>query len=289
MATTIWSGAVDGNWNTDANWSGVKPVDNDTAVFPAGVSQSVTTGPTVSIDLDLLYIHAQFAGHIGSSGAPISLAADLIEHHGMGGLYVDANNGAAAEQIDEIRIMCAAPDVPVQIGGDGAAKGEIVKVTILRGYVTLAASCNFTAGGVVEVGYVNDPTSDVKAVILHDSGTPANTTIPVYHQWGGHVTCDAILTAARLIRGTLVKREAKAVTLDIYGGLCEYNYLNVDADNTIVKVRGNGRFDLTKDSLEKYFDELWVFGDGEAKYDDNLHTFAAGYPVTFGNGRLIKV
>jgi hypothetical protein len=289
MGTTIWSGATSGNWNDDTNWSGVKPIDNDTAVFPAGGTVSVTTGPTVSIDLDLLYIHPLFTGHIGTSGSPISLAADLIEHHGAGGLYVESNNGGAAELIDEVRIMCAAPDVEVQIGGDAGAKGEVTAVYVLRGHVTMKANTNYNAAAIVEVGHMGNVQNDAKVILLHDSVTPANTTIPVFHQWGGRCWADAIITAGRLAAGTLVKREAKAVALDIYGGVCEYNHTSIDADNTILKVRNGGVLDLMQTHNAKYFDELWIYGGGKAKVDDHLHTYAAGYPKVFGSGQLIKV
>lgn len=284
MADCIFTnGNGDGDWSNAANWSGAVPVTNDNVYFTGTYNASVTTGMDQGgVDLDLLYIHESYSADVGSSGSPLLIAADKIIHAGQGGLFVESDANAAALLIDDILIMCANPSALVEIGGNPADKGEVQTVRILRGNVTMKANINYHASAHMEIGYIDSRETDATVAILHDSGTPANTTLPTYIQVGGKVQCNAILTDAEVFGGELTKEEAAIATLDLRGGRCNYNH----TAGTTANVFADATFDLCKTHALKTITNGNWYPRAIIVKDDKLHTITN--EVYYGQERKIS-
>lgn len=283
MANCIWTGTTDGDWSDAGNWSGAVPVGNDSVFFTGEYSVAVDQGlDQGGVDLDLLYIHPSFNKPIGTSGSPLLIASDKIIHMGQAGLFVESDANGAGMQIDEAIIMCATKDVPVEIGGNAADKGEIQTVRIIRGNVTLKSNCNWHASGHLEIGYISNRETDATVTVLHDGVTPANTTIPTYVQNGGTVKAEAILTDAELNAGVLTKDVAAATVLDIWGGRCNYDY-TANADTTIT-VHAGGILDLCRNHDIKDVTNLTTWPGAVVFKDERLHTIS-GTELHYGQQR----
>lgn len=97
MATLIWDGSTDGDWNTAANWdTGAVPVDGDDVIFNgADNTQNITSVLTTqgAIDLASLTILASFTKDIGTAAAPleIEISGDLLIE-GTGNYYIQSGS-----------------------------------------------------------------------------------------------------------------------------------------------------------------------------------------------------
>lgn len=272
MATRYWQGG-DGNWDTVANWGGTKPVDGDTAIFPEGVSIGVNAGlDQGGVDLALMYIHPRFTGSIGSSGSPLFIAGNLILHEGPGALYIESDAGGVTDKIDELRINCTNASTIVEIGSNAADAGDVVKIVVDRGNVTIKTNISLDAAARIECGHKGNVDGDVALAIAAGAGTLATLV-----QRGGHIMSDDIITALYKSAGMLIQDTAKITTGDIFGGVLEYNHRVVGGDAIALRMHG-GTLDLTQTADEKTISTLETHDGSTLIYNNNLHTFTSWDP-----------
>jgi len=267
MADKILSGQ---DWSVAGNWSpsGV-PVDNDKAVISHTLQSDVNAGLDQSgIDLDLLELPAAYSRSLGSTGNTLRLAADIIKHFGSGPMYFEASAGGVADITDEILLQCANPGVVVELGSEPGDAGNVSVIVANRVSLLIKANILFenTLGQLI-VGYVNNPSSDVRIKI-----TSGADTLPVLDQGGGLVESEGAITAARVANGTLIQDVQPITTLDIFeGGNVIYNHSVL----TTVRIHPGGVLDLMQNAKYKTITTAIVYRGGTLKYDSrasSLHT-----------------
>lgn len=252
------------------SYSGVTlPVTGDTVIVPETNNNNIVRGSwAATADLALLYISEGFNKNFCSSGSPLPIAADQIIIKGDGDRYLHADaDTASAFKVDEIRVECAKPSNIVRINSNSADAGDIVNVIVNRGTVTLQGDIVWDAASLVEVGYMANLHGDV-TLVIEDGNTLAG-----YEQHGGRATVQPIVTAARLMDGTLIKTLQQATALDIYRGTCHYNHTAISGDGTTIKVKGVGTLDLTQTAVVKTISTGWLFPGATLIRDKTVHTF----------------
>jgi hypothetical protein len=262
--------ATGSDW--DADWTPSVPVDNDSAFIPETLASSITSGMDQGdIDLDLLYTHQGFLRDVGASGAPLLIAADLIDLRSPGGFYFACDANSAAQKTDEIRIAAAHRDAIIEIDSNAADAGDIDAIIALRGNILLKGNIQFGASCVLQVGYVETRLADVRLKIA----TGADT-LPTLDQRGGKIISDGAITAAAVHAGELTQDTAAITTLEIYGGgKVIYNH----SAATTVKVYEGGILDLMQTSEQKAITTLWRYPGSVVHMDDSLHTVTTTYDL----------
>ncbi len=255
MATKIWTGSVDGNFQTAGNWNGGVPVSNDDAIVPSVATRSMDAGMDQSgaVDLDSLVVHRGYAGNIGSSGNPLKIAADKVLFMGAGEFWFENDITT-----DDVRIIAATPQTVVNLGGD-----TITSIAILRGKVTIDGTTGAIAD--LNVGYFTDRLNDSRVTIAASAGT-----LTSLFQDGGKLWAGNTITTAHAHAGELTKQGTTSiVTLEQHMGA---NVIyNSSGTITLARLRG-GTLDLTQTGDVKAITTLWLFPDSTFKEIQELHT-----------------
>ena len=252
MADHVWI-ATTSTWTTAGNWTGGVPVSNGRALFGASTSQQAVTGLSqAGIDLDYLQVNAAFLGAIGASGTPLQIAADVVNFMGSGEFNYESHNNGASLKTDVMNIKAASGGVIVRIGSVSGAAGEVDKINIGRGNVTLTT---VTGCDELNVGYVSNPASDVTLNVNSTCGTIARGSFKA-----GSIFNNAAMTAA-YVSGTA--RFAHGSLSTSPGALSYLNasdsaYVQYDMAGTIalLVVGGNAVVDFTKTGFAKVVTEL---------------------------------
>ncbi len=278
----------DGNWSTGGNWSGTgKPVDADDVMIPKALGSDVTmSADEGDVDLDLLHVHKFYPGRVGTSGAPIKIAADLIEVFGSSGFYFECDDqGAPNHTTDEVRIATPTPDTPVELGNaTGSTLGDFDRVGINRGNLTCKASIKWTAAAHLEVGFLNNLDSDAHVTLAATGPTLANLRMN-----GGRVESNVVITRADVCGGILVQDIAAITTVYVYrGGVLHLNGQGTVA--TTVVVYDGGTLDLLQTADDKILTDLTLWPGSIIKWSPNdvgadpgLHTITNGVKIMEGN------
>lgn len=251
MAKTTTLNGLD--WSTAGHWDNGKAADTDTAIIPATNDNiALTMGDEGGVDLDVLVVHHGFKGTMGVSASPIGVAANLIRLYGSSGFYWENDHDDVAEHtVDKCLVQCRNNSVPVELGSKATVAGGIAsweEVWAKRGNVTIKANLLWNASGLLEVGYVGNRLSDVRAALV-----AGGATLPLLRQNGGRVESDVIITAGEVMGGTLVQNIATPVLLHVYSGATLV--LNHTAATTI-HVHDGGMLDLLDNAKEKTITNL---------------------------------
>tara|TARA_R110002020_G_scaffold290954_7_gene506376 strand:+ start:192 stop:1007 length:816 start_codon:yes stop_codon:yes gene_type:complete len=253
MATKIWTGATDGDYDTAANWSptGV-PTTTDDVYFTkdysvdltAGLDQSGTTIGSITID--------GFTGKIGSLALgylQVEVTDDAVINTGgisfldFGGSSVDLDirDSTSGGTTRGLYILGSSLGVvSIQNGDVGIANqaGELSTVATLRLY-----------GGAVNVG--------------------AGATLTTLDVYGGTASINTSVTTVNNYSGTVVTEKATAVTtLNQFGGTVNHN-----ATGTIATaiVQG-GSLDFTGSGIARTLTTLTLKVGGTIVYDPSVLT-----------------
>lgn len=258
------------DWATDGNWSSAaKPVVNDDAIIANTLGADVidTGGTAEGIDLDLLATHPLYRRNFGSSAAPIQTAADLIQVLGAGGFFFECDAGGVALKTDRIDVMPSNANATIELGTNAGDQGDIDKIVIMGGNVTLKANIMFGATAVVEIGSMGRP-SDTRVNIASGADTLASLKMN-----SGDLTCQGAVTAGELWGGRWVQSDAAVTTLDIHGGVCEWKHAT--ASGSTIIVHPGGTLDLMQQAAYTVIDLVILYPGGKIYRNVGLHTFTS--------------
>lgn len=212
----VWQG-TDGNYDTDANWTLIKPVVGDDVVVPASILQAIVSNADGEDAIDLASILIQ-RGHnqdIATSGVPWAISTAKLHHMGGGTLYFKA--GSAAIAVNET-IINATPSVAGKKSASltgTTADDAYGNIAIVRGDVDIEA-VTFTITRLV-VGFLGSVASDVNV-----DCKAVNGLITEMHILGGTVLLNRPVTTLIVLGGRVTIDDFKPVTVHQYGGLVEY-------------------------------------------------------------------
>ena len=237
-------------WDQDASWdSGAKPVTDDPAIVSETLAATSTvtdaSGAASTVDLDLLQTHPLFAGSFGTSGSPIVSAADLVQVYGPGGFYFECTANGLAWKTDRVEIAPADIGAPIELGSESGDAGDYVDIYALRGKILLKGNTQFDAAGRVIVGSIRTD-SDVRLQIA--SGADDLATLDVR---SGTVEALNVVTNLRQAGGTVIKDDAKAVNVELFGGTLFYDHAAVSGDGTTIRVHRGATLHLWRNAVQK--------------------------------------
>lgn len=253
MATKIWTGATDGDYNIAANWTptGV-PTTTDDVYFTkdysvdltAGLDQSGTTIGSITID--------GFTGKIGSlalgylqldvtNNAVIKTGGISFLDFGGSSIDLDIRDSASGGTTRGLYVLGSALGVvSIQNGDIGIANqaGESSTVTTVRLY-----------GGAVNVG--------------------AGATLTTLDAYGGTSTIKTSVTTINNYSGAVVTGNAAAITtLNQHGGTLTHNGTGTI---TTANVQG-GSLDFTGSGIARTLTTLTLKVGGTIVYDPSVLT-----------------
>ncbi|KKN02968.1 hypothetical protein LCGC14_1112320 [marine sediment metagenome] len=253
------------NWGTAGNWqSGSVPISNDEVAIPETLGSAVTGTPDQGgVDLDLLRIHTGFDKPIFTSGSPLKIAADLLEHFGSGNLFYTCDANSVGLKTDEVLIQCANSRVITELNSVSGDAGDYTTMTFNRGTVRILGDLTWDANGLIQVGCVENLASDVNLNIAAGSDVLAQL-----RQGGGTCVSSRAITVA-YVAGTLKQDVAAITTLHILpGGITTYNWTTA----TTVIVYPGATLNLLGNTVEKTITDLWAMPKSTVLYDKSLFT-----------------
>lgn len=202
MAVTYFTGAVDGDFTDNANFTGNAPGVGDTAICDRG---SVDIDPSQGnvAAFAALIIRPGYQGNVGATGNKMTSSIDKVIHQGTAELWLDDSAGTTAD----VFIRCASSNVVVVLGGD-----TMTRIHLYRGNVTLDGGLGVCA--ILKIGYVSSMLTDVKCNIVTNGNA-----VTLYHQTGGNVTCNKTITTSHVGGGFLrVPINTSGVLTNVYQG-----------------------------------------------------------------------
>lgn len=250
MALIIWTGAVSDDINVAGNWNGGVPAGGaDDIIVPETAARGMQTSMTALVNTTgSWYVHPGFKFNIGATANQLLISVGKFVDHGSGETWLKDDDGTTAE------VQVNKPAGLIHLDGN-----TITNIRILKGHVFLDAGLGATA--LLEVGHAGDAVNDARVSIA-----VSGSTITALNQWGGHVKCGALITAATLHRGVLEQSNDNLAitTLNLYGGLCKYNST---ATLATAYARG-GALDLLDDAQAKVITDLWEYPGSKVIEDD---------------------
>lgn len=252
------------DWGVNASWSGDVPVTDGEVAIPETLAKAVTGSPDQGgVDLDLFRIHAGYDKPIFTSGSPIKIAADLLEHFGSGNLFYTCDANSAGLKTDEVLIQCANSRVITELNSVSGDAGDFTRIIANRGIVRILGDLKWDANGLVQIGCVESLASDVTMTIA--AGANA---LPILRQGGGTLTSSRAITVA-YVAGTLKQDVAAITTLHIMpGGNVSYEWTSA----TLVIVYPGATLNLLTNTVEKTITDLWAMPKSTVLYDKSLFT-----------------
>lgn len=232
-------------WNVGANWAPVAtvPVTGDNVLIPDTLGVAVDDGLDQNGVLLARLVAAPLSRFpVGAAASPLQLNATLVEYYGSGGFFFEARDDASTpHDTAEVVIQAFGAQVAVQLSSfavAGSASNEFSILRLMRGNVTLDGSLLFTAGGNLQVGFVNNPSSDVKCTIASGADD-----LPMLDQTAGLVESSRAITLAVVCNARLIQDVGAIGTLNIHsGGVVEYKHTSA----TVINLYSGGVLDLTK-------------------------------------------
>ena len=258
MAETVWTGAVDGDWGNDGNWSGVEPVTGDDAIFNYTSSTSVTSGvDNDGVNLASLIIHEGYQGDIASTGSPLIITADLVEHRGSGTLYYKNGSTAFPAITDVFRMNSNNQANAVELDG------QIGQIELIKGNGLTKATLN---AATILVSFRSDQANDVIFTMAKTSDTP------FLLMGGGRVFCnddlEATTTGLVVTAGRFTSLSSATVT-NVWqtGGTIAWKS-SAGIAGTVYAI--GGLFDLSQDGRAKTINELHKFPGADVRLNNAI-------------------
>ena len=271
MAVNIWSGAVDGDFQDNGNWSGNIPVAGDEVIFDSSSAVDVDEGTrpseTGNIAFDSVHIKKGHTGTVGLSTEPLCIGAAaatfpvIIEGSGTYHIMVSLDQNADADDDSLLPlVLINNPDATVYLysqANDGANTGIFTNVHLIAGtlYSSLEAAsdadcCVGDGTGAVITNLYIQPRSAQK------SNATATIAINAYKVNG------AVYTNLYMANGTLTT-DSGLGTVHFQGGTINFGTdggggTNVDIATTL-KMYG-GTLNWNPNESSAFINEAYVYG-----------------------------
>lgn len=249
MAETIWTGATDGDWDDNSNWSGNKPDgsggSHDPVTFPASSSQAVTTGHTNenAVDCSTILIQPGFDASIGSAGNELYISTGNLYHYGGGELHLKAGDN----RVNDVYIdanPASSTTLSASLVGTGTTDFE--NINLVRGVVTIGSATTDIAR--LSVGR-RTGASDVS---LTNSGT---MTITSMDMWSGTAVNNGAVTTLLMSGGTLTHLTSAVTTVKQFGGRINWG----STSNVTTLYLYGGTFDARYNNAEFTISTLYMW------------------------------
>ncbi len=307
MATRVWIGTDSGNegdWATDANWSGASvPVDLDDVVFENS-SQDLTSGfNQIAIELTSLRIDKSYTGIFGTTTTPAYLiigasTVDIGYHYGPG---TPAGSGQILLNLEDTTDGVTPSTIIVHDTGQPTSatlpacrilhNEANTTIEVRKGSVGIASEVGESSTvGSVNVRYVSQKTTDAN-VVIGNPDTAAGITLTTLEQIAGKVTLfpTATVTTVTVLDGTLLSDGADIITtMNVKGGTVTSNSTG---NITNLNVTG-GHVDFTKSDAARTVATPLLDYPGRMSFDTDVITLtneikpANGGPVTYSATRV---
>ena len=272
MATTRWTGATDGGFTDNANWSGNTAADNDIAIIPAGATQTINDDLSAAgVDVDLLLIEKGCGIDVGTSGTYLSIAADKVVHRGTGTLYY--NSAQSAGEVTDVIIIDSDNETDAAyLSDDGTS--SITQLIAMGGAVTCTSAAT---NGLTKC---NVCASDANLTVENGFGT-------VVDMWVSSGEAHIYETVTRLhVTGGVayVYTGGTATSLYVSGsGTCVYN--SVGGTITYANVTGSGFLDFSQSNGQTVTNMDVLGPNAKVNQGDGQVTFT-NTPNVIGGGSI---
>lgn len=268
MATKTYLGN-DGNWATANTWSPAnEPVDDDVVVIPSNTTVAITAGlDNGGVKLDGLIVAKGSVVKVGTTGAPLKIAADVVHYQGREEFnYEHAQNAGAALDTDLVIIEPSLASATVQLSSEESDALGMPDVLINGGDVTILANM-----GTMTRLEVTARTQ--KVTIQPDAGTLTDLL-----GGGSFIEAHNVITNAHLTNGCQLTKETTAIVNAFIEGGANLFY-NDDGTITLVHARSGGTFDLLNVGKEVTITTgIWLPGS-TINLDPTLHTVTNLYDL----------
>ncbi len=238
MATTIWTGASSGSPDLDANWSGSKPANGDTAIVPADATVDIDGFDHNVIGVAKMIFEPGCDINIGTEASPwiidIDSAPGILETSGEGNIWLKSD-------ITLAQIRAAGSG-----GADGTYKLNLVSRTA-AGIVTTEISAD--SGQSISIAANAGESAYIDTVRVHGgdvtlgldlTAVTADMTLQV---GGGDVICHSAIDIVKLYGGDLEMFGTISDLLELYGGRLYYRGTGTTAVATLI----DGILDCSRD------------------------------------------
>ncbi len=266
MATRTWLDQ-NGNWTNTSNWSGGSAPANDDIIRIFDGNKTLDTNMTTSITGTTLIVGPNFAGKIGTAGAPLVLSTGTtVEFFGerTQQCYFNLTGGTV-----RIHATSANPNAFHLIGGTATS------LSIRSGMLVIGGSATVTAG------YILGPSAQVSV----ESGA----TLTAISQYGGTVNCEAAAGTVNQFAGTwnhVGDTTFNITALNISGPQARFNWQSTGGTVTAVTVN-HGYFDGSNLDAGTITNGT-VYTGGTIDIDNSMDTIVTSNAIVVRGGRYIK-
>ncbi|MBU8870689.1 MAG: hypothetical protein KOO60_07485 [Gemmatimonadales bacterium] len=272
MATTYWTGATDGDWMDNTNWSGSAPVDGDIAVFDSRSAVAADegmdwteSGGAGNGDLAMLHIKSGHTGNIGTLDEPLTISPSKIIIEGSGTYYICIGTADQTTSITTPLIIInnkAATVYLYSLANDATYTAEITSLMHIAGTLYVekltsgestwnAAHASLTSSGCYIATMIVAPTGgragNATITIEHDAYKVNGAVAMNLDMQNGTLTSDSMLGTVRLCNGTLTYGTDGAAETDC---------------NIAVLHQYSGTFNWLPDDTgdDAYIGEIYLYG-----------------------------
>jgi len=271
--TTTWFGTTDGDWTVAGNWGNGVPSstagDKDTVIYSKDAVNAMTTNldrtgdaAGAGLDLALFYVEEGAPLPIGTSGSPLTLAADKIVHRGTGAFYFKSSDGTGSLTTDNVIVDSDRTDSDA-FTCDMANGVTVSRFHAFKGMIRFKSSMAASSVGEAWFSYRTSPLTDV-IVNVEAAGSDLFTAVSMN---GGRVTCGRSIANADVYGGRL-EQNAAVTRYVLSGGTV------VHKDNTIItgmRING-GTMDLRQVPGELIITDRHMLGGATMLYNKDLVT-----------------
>lgn len=267
MAVCYWEGDTDGDWMTDANWSGVHPAADDEVIFDGRCTSSESEPTEGMLDsesghvdhctFDLLHVKSSYEQGLATAAEPCCCSPDTLIIEGSGTYYILCGKTDQSTDTTIATTIINNKDATVYLYSncnDGANVAEFTDVYVLAGTVYLAFySVDTDDQGCSVANLYITPRSDrasyATVTIQKDAYDVLNSTATNIYMNNGTLTTDSQV-------GTFVVRKG---TVNYGTDLAA----SPETDLNITELRQHGgTFNWRPDDSggDAYIGDLWLFG-----------------------------
>lgn len=311
MAVTYWLGTTDGDWMTDANWSGVHPAADDEAIFDGRCNTTDSgeapdegmldseSGHVDHATLDLLHFKESYTLGIGSAAEPCCTSPDKLIIDGSGTYYILCGKTDQSTDTTIATTIINNPSATVYLYSncnDGANVAEFTTVHVLAGTVYLAFYSVDTddQGCSVSTLYVSprdNKASNADVIIEKDAYDVLNSQATNIYMQNGTLRTDSQVGTFELYKGTVnygsapitstavSEADLNITTLNMYDGTFNWYPDDSGSDATITAANiYGGTFDASENTvyyspeIGKVITTLKAYPGATVNLDNNMGT-----------------
>lgn len=152
MATRIWTGATDTQWDVTTNWTPNGAVQTgDTVVIPASATNDLLTdldrtgdvyngGGLFGLNLASLQVAPGSTVKVGTAAAPLKCTVDSLIFAGANDFYFSSQTGTAVQVTDKVIVDSDSLNNVISLAGTA----DITRVDFIRGSPTVSMTSSAT-------------------------------------------------------------------------------------------------------------------------------------------------